>query len=126
MAMLVRQKLKDIAASACARAMSTSMVAGPDAVKLPDLPYEYSALEPYISAEIMELHHSKHHQAYVSNYNKALEQWQMAHEKQDSGSVPAIASALHFNGGGAALADMPVPCVLALSGQRLARIEWHR
>ena len=34
---------------------------------LPDLPYDYNALEPHISAEIMELHHSKHHATYVNN-----------------------------------------------------------
>lgn len=41
--------------------------------KLPSLQYEYSALEPYIDAQTMELHYSKHHQAYVDNLNKALE-----------------------------------------------------
>ena len=42
-------------------------------VTLPDLAYDYSALEPVISAEIMQLHHSKHHQTYVNNYNVASE-----------------------------------------------------
>ena len=42
------------------------------AYTLPSLPYAYSALEPYIDARTMELHHSKHHQAYVSKLNKAL------------------------------------------------------
>lgn len=40
---------------------------------LPQLPYEYNALEPYIDAKTMEIHHSKHHQAYVNNLNTALE-----------------------------------------------------
>ena len=39
---------------------------------LPVLDYEYSALEPYIDARTMEIHHTKHHQAYVDNLNKAL------------------------------------------------------
>jgi len=39
---------------------------------LPELSYDYSALEPHISARIMELHHSKHHQAYVDGANNAL------------------------------------------------------
>ncbi|HWA52113.1 MAG TPA: superoxide dismutase [Patescibacteria group bacterium] len=41
--------------------------------KLPELPYDYSALEPFIDEETMHLHHDKHHQAYVDNLNKALE-----------------------------------------------------
>jgi superoxide dismutase, Fe-Mn family len=43
------------------------------AYKLPPLRFGYDALEPYIDAETMELHHDKHHQAYVDNLNKALE-----------------------------------------------------
>ena len=43
------------------------------AFSLPDLPYGYDALEPHIDARTMEIHHSKHHQAYVDNANKALE-----------------------------------------------------
>ena len=41
--------------------------------ELPKLPYAYDALEPYIDARTMEIHHSKHHQAYVNNLNKAVE-----------------------------------------------------
>lgn len=43
------------------------------AFTLPDLPYKYDALEPVIDARTMEIHHSKHHGAYVTNLNKALE-----------------------------------------------------
>lgn len=42
---------------------------------LPDLPYEYDALAPYISSQIQQLHHDKHHQTYVDNLNKALEKY---------------------------------------------------
>src|SRR5258708_26992532 len=43
------------------------------AFELPPLPYEYSALEPYIDEQTMHLHHDKHHQAYVTNLNNALQ-----------------------------------------------------
>lgn len=48
---------------------------------LPDLPYDYNALEPVISAEIMQLHHSKHHQTYVNNLNVAEEKLAEAQSK---------------------------------------------
>uniref|UniRef100_A0A8C6CLX7 superoxide dismutase n=1 Tax=Moschus moschiferus TaxID=68415 RepID=A0A8C6CLX7_MOSMO len=48
---------------------------------LPDLPYDYGALEPHINAQIMQLHHSKHHAAYVSNLNVAEEKYREALEK---------------------------------------------
>ena len=40
---------------------------------LPQLPYPYNALEPHIDAQTMEIHHSKHHQTYITNYTKLLE-----------------------------------------------------
>src|SRR5512139_911460 len=40
---------------------------------LPDLPYDFGALEPYIDARTMEIHHGRHHKAYIDNLNKALE-----------------------------------------------------
>ena len=43
------------------------------AFSLPDLPYEYDALEPHIDARTMEIHHSKHHNTYITNVNTALE-----------------------------------------------------
>ncbi|KAK1349785.1 Superoxide dismutase [Heracleum sosnowskyi] len=70
------------------------------AFALPDLDYDYGALEPAISGEIMKLHHQKHHQAYVTNYNKALEQLDAAVSKSDSTSIAKLHTALKFNGGG--------------------------
>jgi len=67
---------------------------------LPDLPYDYHALEPVISAEIMQLHHAKHHQAYVNNLNVAEEKLAEAHAKGDVSTLIGLAPALKFNGGG--------------------------
>ncbi|KAM3965680.1 superoxide dismutase 2 [Aphomia sociella] len=67
---------------------------------LPELPYEYSALEPVISREIMSLHHSKHHATYVNNLNAAEEKLAQAQSKGDIQTVISLAPALKFNGGG--------------------------
>lgn len=67
---------------------------------LPDLPYDYNALEPVISAEIMQLHHSKHHQTYVNNLNVAEDKLAEAQAKGDTTTVIGLAGALRFNGGG--------------------------
>jgi len=101
-------------------------------VKLPDLPYDFGALAPVISGEIMQvrqrsatqrtparvvrscaavltrcallaeqLHHSKHHAAYVANFNAALAQYAEAEAKGDVARMIALQQALKFNGGGA-------------------------
>ena len=54
---------------------------------LPALDYDYDALEPHISAEIMELHHSKHHQAYVDGANAALSALKQAREDKDLAAI---------------------------------------
>nr|QPZ88999.1 superoxide dismutase [Chlamydomonas sp. ICE-L] len=69
-------------------------------IKLPDLPYEYGALEPYISGQIMELHYSKHHKSYVDNLNKLMNQTVEAEEKGDLAKVISLQGAIKFNGGG--------------------------
>nr|QBH73418.1 manganese-iron superoxide dismutase [Nicoletia phytophila] len=79
-----------------------SLVGGAQRLKhtLPDLPYDYNALEPVISAEIMQLHHSKHHATYVNNLNVAEEKLAEAKAKNDVGTIISLAPALKFNGGG--------------------------
>lgn len=68
--------------------------------QVPDLPYDFNALEPVISAEIMELHYSKHHKGYVTNLNAALEKYHEAESKNEVASMIALQSAIKFNGGG--------------------------
>ena len=67
---------------------------------LPDLPYDYAALEPHISGRIMELHHDKHHAAYVAGANTALEQLAESRECGNLGSVNLLEKNLAFNLGG--------------------------
>lgn len=67
---------------------------------LPALDYDYKALEPIISAEIMEIHHTKHHQTYITNLNAAEEQLKDAVQKNDTSKIIALQGALKFNGGG--------------------------
>jgi Fe-Mn family superoxide dismutase len=67
---------------------------------LPDLPYDYSALEPAISPRIMELHHDKHHAAYVAGANLALEKLDEVRAAGDFGTVNMLEKNLAFNLGG--------------------------
>ncbi|KAK3906401.1 Manganese/iron superoxide dismutase [Staphylotrichum tortipilum] len=73
---------------------------GLTAYTLPALPYAYDALEPHISAQIMELHHSKHHQAYVTNLNAALQAHVTAVAAGDVAAQIALQQTIKFNGGG--------------------------
>jgi Fe-Mn family superoxide dismutase len=68
--------------------------------KLPELKYDYAALEPNISARIMELHHSKHHQAYVTGANAALDAMAEARETGNFANLPKLQKDLAFNLGG--------------------------
>lgn len=67
---------------------------------LPDLPYDYSALAPHIAPEIMELHHSKHHNTYVQGLNTTLDKLADARDKNDFGAVVGLEKTLAFNLGG--------------------------
>ena len=64
---------------------------------LPDLPYDYSALEPSISGTIMELHHDKHHQAYVTGANTAVAKLAEARDSDDLGAINKLEKDLAFN-----------------------------
>ena len=67
---------------------------------LPELSYDYGALEPHISGRIMELHHSKHHAAYVAGINTALEQLEEARAKNEFGNINKLQKDLAFHLGG--------------------------
>ncbi|HEY2155254.1 MAG TPA: superoxide dismutase [Isosphaeraceae bacterium] len=74
---------------------------------LPPLPYDFGALEPHIDAKTMEIHHGKHHQAYVTNLNNALKDHPELQSKtiealiSDLSAVPeSIRTAVRNNGGG--------------------------
>jgi len=64
---------------------------------LPDLPYDYSALEPYYSAEVLELHHDKHHAAYVKGANQTLERLAEARERDDFEAIVGLEKTLAFH-----------------------------
>lgn len=63
-------------------------------------PYDFGALEPVISAEIMQIHHSKHHNAYVTNLNLGMTKLEEAVAKGDTSSIISLQQAIKFNGGG--------------------------
>ena len=74
---------------------------------LPALPYAHNALEPHIDAQTMEIHHGKHHQAYVNNLNAAIEKapelasWDLDKLSRDITKVPeSVRAAVRNNGGG--------------------------
>jgi Fe-Mn family superoxide dismutase len=64
---------------------------------LPDLDYDFAALEPHISGEIMELHHGKHHKAYVDKANETLEKIDESRAKSELPGLAGLENALAFN-----------------------------
>jgi hypothetical protein len=80
---------------------------------LPPLPYEYNALEPHISEQIMRLHHTKHHQTYVNTLNTATQAYQKVTSAKER---IALQAALKFNGGGQYSAHLAPDHYLSLIG----------
>src|SRR3954469_15545648 len=64
---------------------------------LPDLPYDYGALEPHISARIMELHHDKHHRKHVDTGNETIEKLLASRKKPDFAAIAALEQKLACN-----------------------------
>ncbi|MEU4744340.1 superoxide dismutase [Actinosynnema sp. NPDC023658] len=73
---------------------------------LPDLPYDYAALEPAITGEILELHHGKHHAAYVKGANDSLERLAEIREKEDFSGIVGLEKTFAFNLSGHVLHTM--------------------
>ena len=65
--------------------------------ELPELSYDYSALEPYLSAEILELHHGKHHQAYVDGANTTFQKLVEARSSGDFGTINQLEKNMAFH-----------------------------
>ena len=70
--------------------------------KLPELSYDYNALEPYIDARTMEIHHSKHHAGYTANLNKAVEGSSLEGKAIEDilSGISSASTAVRNNGGG--------------------------
>ncbi|GIH22710.1 superoxide dismutase [Fe-Zn] 1 [Acrocarpospora phusangensis] len=64
---------------------------------LPDMPYDYAALEPAITGEILELHHAKHHAAYVKGANDTLDRLAEARDKGEFGGLVGLEKTFAFN-----------------------------
>lgn len=82
---------------------------------LPELPYDYSALEPHLSARLLELHHDKHHAAYVKGANETIEKLHAAEPWQ----VPGLEQSLAFHVGGHHLHSLFWQCLTPQTGQAM-------
>ncbi len=78
---------------------------------LPDLPYDYGALEPHVDARIMELHHDKHHAGYVKKANVALEELDEARTNGDFAAINRLEKDLAFNLSGHVLHSVLWKCM---------------
>ena len=76
------------------------------AYTLPELPYDLAALEPHYSAEVLELHHDKHHKAYVDGANTTLDKLDEARTSDDYGSINQLQKNLAFHLSGHVLHSM--------------------
>ncbi|KAL8691089.1 MAG: hypothetical protein Q9224_004256 [Gallowayella concinna] len=102
-----RTLLRSSTARAALRTVSQAKPASTTFVRnkatLPDLPYDYAALEPAISGQIMELHHSKHHNTYVTSFNTASEKLATAQQLNTPEAIAdqiALQPVINFHGGG--------------------------
>jgi Fe-Mn family superoxide dismutase len=88
------------------------------AYTLPDLPYDYAELEPHINGQILELHHDKHHAAYVKGANDTLERIAEARDKEDFSAIVGLEKTLAFNLSGHVLHSLYWQNMAADGGER--------
>lgn len=87
-------------AARVAKLATSSIGAVRTKVSLPDLDWDFGALEPHISSQINEIHYTKHHQTYVSGYNQAIEQHAEAKAKGEVKKTIELQKMINFHGGG--------------------------
>jgi superoxide dismutase, Fe-Mn family len=89
-----------VAAGTHLNAIGSAPVGAGGKHELPNLPYDYAALEPFIDAQTMKLHHDKHHLAYVNGLNKAEEMLALARSSSDYALIQHWSKQAAFHGGG--------------------------
>ncbi|KAL1297343.1 hypothetical protein AAFC00_004888 [Neodothiora populina] len=99
-AMLRNSAVRSALRASAPRAALTSTSFTRGKATLPDLPYGYGELEPAISGKIMELHHSKHHNTYVTSLNAASDKMEEARHSGDVSAQIALQPLINFHGGG--------------------------
>ncbi|KAK6197347.1 Manganese/iron superoxide dismutase [Scheffersomyces amazonensis] len=97
---MLSSTLRSTARSSVPRALASRSGAIRTKVSLPDLDWDYGALEPHISGKINELHYTKHHATYVAGYNTAIEQHAEAKAKGEVKKTIELQKAINFHGGG--------------------------
>ncbi|MCJ1230863.1 hypothetical protein MMC12_007537 [Toensbergia leucococca] len=95
-----RSALRALSSTATNQARLAGTIFTRGKATLPDLPYDYAALEPAISGKIMELHHKNHHQTYVTSYNTFSEQLMEAQSGSNISAQIALQPLINFHGGG--------------------------
>lgn len=76
-----------------------SLISNAKKLTLPPLNYGYDELEPVLSKELLELHHSKHHQLYIDNYNSIAPEFARAMESGDVKTIETLSKDINFNAG---------------------------
>ncbi len=89
-----------------AAATVAGVVGDRDGYSLPELPYDHDALEPFLGRQTLELHHDRHHRAYVNGLNATLEKLQEARAAEDYGNIKALSRNLAFHGSGHVLHNL--------------------